>query len=63
MKDVVGMILAALVCLSPAGCVMHRNSQIAQAIKDGADPIAARCALEGWTNMDKVCMDVVRERK
>lgn len=41
------IVAAVAVALSPAACVMHRDTQIAAAIKAGADPIAARCALTG----------------
>ncbi len=47
---------AALVLLAPVACTMVRHQTIAQAIKDGADPIAAKCAIEGDTNQMPVCI-------
>lgn len=38
-------LLAALVG-SPVACTMHRQRLIAEAIKNGADPISAKCAIE-----------------
>ena len=37
----------AVVALSPVACTMNRQAIIAEAIKNGADPIAAKCAIEG----------------
>ena len=36
----------ALLC-SPVVCTMNRQHLVAEAIKNGADPIAAKCAIEG----------------
>lgn len=32
---------------SPVACTMNRHHLVAEAIKNGADPIAAKCAIEG----------------
>lgn len=39
--------IAALLTLllSPVACTMHRNRMIAEIVKNGADPIEAKCAL------------------
>ena len=36
----------ALLC-SPVTCTLNRQHLVAEAIKNGADPIAAKCAIEG----------------
>lgn len=43
---VAGVLLAALL-VSPVACTMNRHRLIAEAIKNGADPLAAKCAIEG----------------
>ena len=43
---IIGLALLALVLLSPAACTMRRHHQIAEAIKGGADPTEAKCAIE-----------------
>lgn len=40
-------VCAALVLMSPVACTVHRDRAIADAIKNGVDPIAARCAIGG----------------
>lgn len=40
-------LLIAVVLASPVACTMHRQRLIAEAIKAGADPLAAKCAIEG----------------
>ncbi len=35
----------AAVLTSPVACTMHRNAKLSDAIKAGADPIEARCAV------------------
>ena len=44
---IIGMLLLATVLCSPVACTMNRQSLVAEAIKGGADPIAAQCAIEG----------------
>ncbi len=39
----------------PVRCTMARNELTAQATKDGAEPIAARCAIEGWSSQNLAC--------
>lgn len=40
------LMLGTIIC-APVGCTMRRQSLVAEAIKNGADPIAAKCAIEG----------------
>lgn len=47
---------AALVLLSPVACTMNRQHTIAEAVKAGADPIAAKCAIEGDTGHTPMCV-------
>lgn len=44
---IVGLLLVALLIAAPVACTMNRQSLIANAIKNGADPLAAKCAIEG----------------
>jgi hypothetical protein len=53
---VLAIVLGAAVLLSPVACTINRHRIIAQAIKDGADPIAARCAIEGDTGYTPACI-------
>lgn len=39
--------IGAVFVLSPVACTMNRQHLVAEAIKNGADPIAAKCAIEG----------------
>ena len=48
----VAIFCVAVVVLSPVACTMRQRELIADSIKAGADPIAARCALESG-NPDK----------
>lgn len=41
-----GLLLAAFVLCSPAACSINRQNRIAEAIKAGADPTEAKCAIE-----------------
>lgn len=54
MSDEIRMILvilvAGVVLLSPVACTMRKQELIAEAIRQGADPIAVRCALEDSMN-------------
>lgn len=59
---VIAMLLVALVLLSPVACTINRQNVIAQAIKDGADPIAAKCAIDGDAR-SAVCVLVARKTK
>jgi len=70
-QDQPGYALAALACicltvvlLAPVACTMSRQAVIAEAIKNGADPIAAKCAIEGDTTREPVCMAyTLREKR
>lgn len=52
---IVAAALTAAVLTSPVACTVHRQRIIAAAIKDGADPIAAKCAIEGETQHSTLC--------
>lgn len=51
-----GLLLLAAVLLSPVACTMRRHALIAEAIQGGADPIAARCAINPDNLRDGICM-------
>jgi hypothetical protein len=47
-KIVLTIVIGVVVAIAfPVGCTMHRQALIAEAIGKGADPIAAKCAIEG----------------
>lgn len=48
--------LAAIVVATPVGCTINRQNQIADAIKAGGDPIAVKCAIEGDTQNNAMCI-------
>lgn len=53
------------VLVSPAACTMHENQQIADAIKAGADPLEAKCAIGSMQGNNHVCTVIAtkKERK
>ena len=51
-----GLMLLAGVAISPVACTMQRHALAADAIKSGADPIAARCALDAMNDRSPLCM-------
>ena len=54
-----GIIVGIVVVLcSPAACTMHRVSAVKEAIAHGADPIAAKCAME-FADSSQVCLNYV----
>lgn len=59
----VGMLLGALVLSSPAACTANRHNQIAHAIEAGADPLEAKCAIEGDNSQNAVCIALAAARK
>lgn len=61
---VVALLLGAAVLLSPAACTMRRHQQIAEAVKAGADPMEAKCAIEGENTHTPACIVIAtRARK
>lgn len=44
-----GMTLLAGVLCTAAACTAHRHAQITKAIEAGADPMEAKCAIEGYS--------------
>ncbi|MCY1559415.1 hypothetical protein D9M68_964550 [compost metagenome] len=42
--------------VSPAACTANRHTQITRAIEAGADPMEAKCAIEGDTGQSMVCV-------
>lgn len=51
-----GLLCAAIVLCSPAACTANRHIQIERAIASGADPLAAKCAIEGMNDESNVCL-------
>lgn len=51
-----GLLCAAIVLCSPAACTANRHIQIERAIASGADPLAAKCAIEGENGESKLCL-------
>lgn len=53
-----GMLLIAAVVASPVACTMSRHEKITRAIEAGADPLAAKCAIESENGSSALCMAV-----
>lgn len=53
---VLGLLLLFLFLVSPVACTMHRHYRIQQAIAGGADPVAAKCAIEEETDRSPLCI-------
>lgn len=53
---ILGIVVGGAVLLSPAACTMRRHQVVADAIKNGADPISAKCAIESDNSMSPVCI-------
>ncbi len=58
-----GLLLLAAVLLSPVACTMRRHALIAEAIKDGADPISARCGIDPDNMSHAVCIATAMRSK
>lgn len=43
-------VISVAACISISSCSIHTNNKIAEAIKNGADPVAARLAFENNQN-------------
>lgn len=54
--NIVALLLGFALLSMPFACTMNRHRLIAEAIKNGADPIAAKCAIEGDTSMTPQCL-------
>lgn len=50
------IVLGAAVLLAPVACTINRHRIVAQAIKDGADPTAAKCAIEADLSQTPACI-------
>lgn len=59
---IVALVLAALVVASPVACTMRRQEVVAEAIRNGADPIAAKCAIEADTSISPMCVIAASRR-
>jgi hypothetical protein len=57
-----GLALAAFVLLGPVACSINRQNQIVEAIKAGADPTAAKCAVEADMGNSAACILVASKR-
>lgn len=51
-----GLLMAAVVLCAPVACTMSRQATVAEAIRNGADPISAKCAIEADTGQSAVCV-------
>lgn len=58
-----GLVLLAAVALSPVACTMRRHAVVAEAIKSGADPIEAKCAIESDNERSPICMAAAMRSK
>lgn len=59
-SKIFALVIGVIVLIAfPAGCTMHRQRLIAEAIEKGADPIAVKCAIEGEadsTRQSSMCL-------
>lgn len=56
---ILALLLLAALLASPVACTMNRQRLIAEAIKDGKDPIAVKCAIESTEDSSRssvLCM-------
>lgn len=51
-----GLSLLAMVLISPVACTMRRHAVISEAIRNGADPTEAKCAIEQDTESTPACV-------
>jgi hypothetical protein len=47
---IAAMLCAVAVIVSPVACTIHRNEKMAEAVKNGADPIEYACAAETFSS-------------
>lgn len=50
------LVLLAVVLCTPAACTANRHNQISAAIQAGADPLEAKCAIEGDNSQSTICV-------
>lgn len=60
---IVGLALLAAVIASPVACTINRQRLVAEAIRSGADPTAAKCAIEGDSGHTPACVLAVGKPK
>jgi hypothetical protein len=60
---VFGLTLLFMLLASPVACTMKRHQVIAEAIKNGADPIATKCAIEGDNGNSITCALIASRTK
>jgi hypothetical protein len=53
---IVGLTLLCAFLMTPAACTMHRQRMVVEAIKAGADPTAAKCAIEADQGSVPACI-------
>lgn len=56
------LVLCGGVLLSPVACTMHREALIAEAIKSGADPLLAMCAIDTHSTSRAECAAAAASR-
>lgn len=59
---IVALILGATVIASPVACTMRRQEVVAEAIRNGADPISAKCAIEADMSISPMCVIAASKR-
>ena len=53
---IVGSVLLSAVLVSPVACTIHKHNVIAEAIKNGADLIAVKCAIDTNSLIEPACI-------
>lgn len=51
-----GSLMAAVIVTAPVACTVNRHKVVAEAIKGGADPTEAKCAIEADTGQTPACI-------
>lgn len=60
-QSIVCMLCVTAFVLSPAACTMNRQDRVAEAIKNGADPIAAKCSIESFAlDSGAICLEYIK---
>lgn len=52
----IASLAAVLILTTPVACTMNRQQLVEKAISKGADPIAAKCAIEADTSNSAMCI-------
>ena len=63
---IVVAVLVTTLLAAPVACTMNRQRLVAEAIKNGVDPLAARCSIEGDSadsRTSSLCMATAMQKR